>query len=679
MGQAGAWTDEEVAAMAATPKALAEAKKLAAAGAVEGIERSADGRTWKAGCRGTRGTYQITVHRDPRSSVTNSMCNCPSSQFPCKHALALMLAVNADAALHEAVTGPGPGSDAEALLRAVFQQPDDDTPRLVFADYLDDHGDGERAAFIRLQCRIARLTPRDRGKRELRKQEAAAIARFAHFSGTLDTRMPTQPRYERGFLHLTLWTWSWVTELPPELDRLLREGWVASLEVTGQGQLMPAAVEAAGLAGALDFRPVTVAENALLALATATAAGKTRATGVKLRRGDQRLYDRFLAAAAPDGPAVSAGRGGGTRRTYRSVTATVMRTLVRAGRLDGVLHLWLDGPIGDDGAAALAESPTASSLRSLELRGTRIGPDGGAALAASEYLAGVSAVQLFGHAMDDGLPALCAGGGFPGLVEFLAAGGKIGDEAAQAVGRATHFRQLKDVIWDATELTPPGAAAILASEHLPALTEVTFNGNPFTPESWLPLAVEAADRPALKLVLPGLEVHRRTTRDGLELAVTRTGTWGHRLTTEMIEGLVRCTAARRISALTLTDIGLTPDHLRGLAKLLDPSRVRSLGFAGCRLGNAGATALASAFAAFRPTQLSLTTDSVRRAGAEALAASPLLQGVKDLNLSGNALAPAGVAAFTPRGTGLTTFHVRDTGLTAADRRRLKKQLPGLTG
>lgn len=97
------------------------------------------------------------------------------------------------------------------------------------------------------------------------------------------------------------------------------------------------------------------------------------------------------------------------------------------------------------------------------------------------------------------------------------------------------------------------------------------------------------------------------------------------------------------------------------------------------LGNAGATALASAFAAFRPTQLSLTTDSVRRAGAEALAASPLLQGVKDLNLSGNALAPAGVAAFTPRGTGLTTFHVRDTGLTAADRRRLKKQLHGPTG
>lgn len=38
-----------------------------------------------------------------------------------------------------------------ALEAAVVAAPDDDLPRLVYADWLDEHGDGERAEFIRLQ------------------------------------------------------------------------------------------------------------------------------------------------------------------------------------------------------------------------------------------------------------------------------------------------------------------------------------------------------------------------------------------------------------------------------------------------------------------------------------------------------------------------------------------------
>jgi uncharacterized protein (TIGR02996 family) len=32
-------------------------------------------------------------------------------------------------------------NDREALLRAVCENPDDDTPRLVFADWLEEHGE----------------------------------------------------------------------------------------------------------------------------------------------------------------------------------------------------------------------------------------------------------------------------------------------------------------------------------------------------------------------------------------------------------------------------------------------------------------------------------------------------------------------------------------------------------
>jgi uncharacterized protein (TIGR02996 family) len=54
-------------------------------------------------------------------------------------------------------TGLGEGSamtEREALLRAVCENPDDDTPRLVFADWLQENGEDARAEFIRIQIRL---------------------------------------------------------------------------------------------------------------------------------------------------------------------------------------------------------------------------------------------------------------------------------------------------------------------------------------------------------------------------------------------------------------------------------------------------------------------------------------------------------------------------------------------
>jgi uncharacterized protein (TIGR02996 family) len=48
-------------------------------------------------------------------------------------------------------------SDPEylSLLAAVLDEPGDDLPRLVMADWLDEHGESERAEFIRIQCELA--------------------------------------------------------------------------------------------------------------------------------------------------------------------------------------------------------------------------------------------------------------------------------------------------------------------------------------------------------------------------------------------------------------------------------------------------------------------------------------------------------------------------------------------
>jgi uncharacterized protein (TIGR02996 family) len=55
-------------------------------------------------------------------------------------------------------------ADHEPFLRAIAAAPDDDLPRLVYADWLDEHGHAGRAEFIRLDRdrRRGALTPRER-------------------------------------------------------------------------------------------------------------------------------------------------------------------------------------------------------------------------------------------------------------------------------------------------------------------------------------------------------------------------------------------------------------------------------------------------------------------------------------------------------------------------------------
>ena len=47
----------------------------------------------------------------------------------------------------------GVNSEHGAFLDAICREPADDTARLVYADYLEEHGEPERAEFVRRQCR----------------------------------------------------------------------------------------------------------------------------------------------------------------------------------------------------------------------------------------------------------------------------------------------------------------------------------------------------------------------------------------------------------------------------------------------------------------------------------------------------------------------------------------------
>jgi uncharacterized protein (TIGR02996 family) len=80
-------------------------------------------------------------------------------------------------------------SDRAALLAAILANPDEDTPRLVYADWLQEHGEPDRAEFIRVQVELARL----------RAAEGALPESFAHpvYGATGEGDDRVQFRYHR--------------------------------------------------------------------------------------------------------------------------------------------------------------------------------------------------------------------------------------------------------------------------------------------------------------------------------------------------------------------------------------------------------------------------------------------------------------------------------------------------
>ena len=73
------------------------------------------------------------------------------------------------------MSAPLPEEQA-ALLRAIVSHAEDDTPRLVYADWLEEHGDAEQAEFIRESIKLAAMKPRAKGRKALRERLAELVS-----------------------------------------------------------------------------------------------------------------------------------------------------------------------------------------------------------------------------------------------------------------------------------------------------------------------------------------------------------------------------------------------------------------------------------------------------------------------------------------------------------------------
>src|SRR5262245_3280499 len=241
-------------------------------------------------------------------------------------------------------------NEADALLQSVLADPDADAPRLVYADWLEEHGEPERAEVIRTQVELARLPADDRRHRPLaRREQALLTAHRDHWLADLGLLHPCE--FRRGFVeHADLHATTFLTGA----DDLFRRTPLRSVRM---------ALTRPDFLGALRM---------LASLPVLARLRELSFYGTEM--GDEGA--RILAGSAYLHP---------TRLILRQhrLTSAAARALAASRTLTGLRELVLyANAITFDGAWALLRSPLRTTLQNLDLRRNRLSADDMAALRA---------------------------------------------------------------------------------------------------------------------------------------------------------------------------------------------------------------------------------------------------------------------------------------------------------
>jgi uncharacterized protein (TIGR02996 family) len=89
----------------------------------------------------------------------------------------------------------------EALMRAIVAQPEDDEVRLVYADWLEENGDAEQAAFIRASIEFHTLPPDNPRRVDLAAElQETSKARGSHWLAAVGVPSAEnlEPKFRRG-------------------------------------------------------------------------------------------------------------------------------------------------------------------------------------------------------------------------------------------------------------------------------------------------------------------------------------------------------------------------------------------------------------------------------------------------------------------------------------------------
>ncbi len=332
----------------------------------------------------------------------------------------------------------------EAFLQAIIDSPDDDAPRLIYADWLEERGD-PRGEFIRVQGALSRMDEYDPRRWDLMARERELLSEHGDNWLGLAPDLPEAWTYRRGFVdHLRISGDSFLaagndimrTGPPPEIEFLGLAGTLArvlehpaalrlrritfSYADSGAAPLDTADVEALAssrLLSSLSALTVNggIGPEAVRRMASATWLSNLRELRLPFceigRAGAETIFSctglaglreldltRTNLTAAAMEELASARHLNGLKLLYlgqNEIDAAGVRSLALNPRFSSIEELALgNNPLGDEGIAQLCRSAHLCGLKSLWLRGTRIQAPGLRILARSALAAGLTKLGL---------------------------------------------------------------------------------------------------------------------------------------------------------------------------------------------------------------------------------------------------------------------------------------------
>jgi uncharacterized protein (TIGR02996 family) len=348
--------------------------------------------------------------------------------------------------------------DQEASLRAaICANPDDLDVRRVFADWLEDAGQLERAELIRVQCELDGLAgdhPR-RPALEMREEELL-VAREKEWQAEVPAWVRKYARFRCGFVtEVKCGVRGFVTKA----GALLKRSPVTDFRLGEVGKQVADLAACPHLAAVRDLRLVEADSASLTELQHSPHLGKLQGLHLEGFAGYTTGANLASLLATPL-PALAAF----SLHNLMLWPAENVDPLLTYPPLARVERLkFYNNVLEDRGAERLAAIPTLANLRELDLGGCWGLTDVGlAALAASPYLANVERLYL---------------GGARGVT----------DTGLRSLAESPYMSKLTDLGLSFTSITDAGLELLIAAPRLPHLTRLDlFGAKKINEKRWKP-------------------------------------------------------------------------------------------------------------------------------------------------------------------------------------------------
>jgi uncharacterized protein (TIGR02996 family) len=507
----------------------------------------------------------------------------------------------------------------DMFLREIIADPENDAPRLIYADWLEENNEHARADFIRTECAIEQFEPFSPQRMELSDHASDLLTN--HRAGW-QSAIPTWAQltdqtygncFRRGFPHRVSGQPADFLQTADELFAAapIREAQLGLIEDNGRALAdCPYVARLWNLS--LSFSEAQLDLEVLLSSPYISSLRGLQVSFI------QKHPSGAFAESAP------------TLQDHHAKLVSACDKLSNLRSLDLNHHL-----IGPDGVSALVESPHLARLESLILANNPLTDEGIKRLAGSPFMEQLTDLNLWNTQMSEkGWQALASSK--PIRLKKLTIGdinGADGELGLQAVARCESLAALQDLNLDNCPINPEQVRAIARSPNLAGLRILNLAGTGFNDKA----ARQLADSPYLRS-LRFLDLQR----------------------------------SRR---------GLGPAGMAALAHSPVLDSITEIVFFDCfDIGDDGVIALTESEHLRELRRLCLTTTGLGPKGTQHLASSPNLPNLRDLDLQSNPIGDEGAKALceSPYFGRLRRLALYDCGITTpmveALRRRFGKAL-----